>query len=634
VHKSVMDYLKRSIDPLEVCGRRVLEIGSLITDDSRGSAREIIEPMWPALYLGIDMRTGPGVDIQLRIEDLLVRFEPEWFDVILCAEVLEHVQDWRFAVNAIKKLLYPGGRAFVTTRSHGFWYHPEPEDYWRFSCNDFRRMFADMAIVLEPDPDYPGVFMKAIKRICRPPFVNLDRIHVSPVHGPGHYRSVISYTGPEPAPKFTIITPTVLRPSLARACRSVDHQRYKNWEHLVVIDIPGATLPKELEHPKRFPIICSRAHKNWGTTCRHNAVLWATGHYIVYLDDDNFYDPRALLLLAENLFLKKFPDWGVFPMRRLGVRFFSADPGLGQTDTSQFFHRIIVRGERIRFEDTEYHAADGLLVEHLKTLSAPAMIDPGLDLVHMPIRSWGAGEIGAADPCGQFCVVIPNKYDDVIRPLVESIRQFEFSSTRVLIVADHHERDYGFELVRTASPDAFVFARQCNVGIREAGRADVMLVNDDIRLMRFNTFATMWRVAQENPDVGILSALIDGGVGNQKQQAQNNHHWSGGDGLVYCSGFGEDYLCFPFVFLRRKMLDEIGLLDERFIHYGKDDADLCRRAVLAGWKLGITKDAVVCHGRGGDSNVAGVNFSLSFARHPELIGGKDPFDEKWAARSK
>ena len=34
---------------------------------------------------------------------------------------------------------------------------------------------------------------------------------------------------------FTIITPTVVRETLLRTCRSVDEQRYANWQHVVMV---------------------------------------------------------------------------------------------------------------------------------------------------------------------------------------------------------------------------------------------------------------------------------------------------------------------------------------------------------------------------------------------------------------
>ncbi|TDU71398.1 methyltransferase family protein [Prosthecobacter fusiformis] len=53
-----------------------------------------------------------------------------YFDLILCTEVLEHVPDWNTAFANLFSLLKPGGIVLVTTP---FFYmlHEEPHDYWR-----------------------------------------------------------------------------------------------------------------------------------------------------------------------------------------------------------------------------------------------------------------------------------------------------------------------------------------------------------------------------------------------------------------------------------------------------------------------------------------------------------------------
>lgn len=58
----------------------------------------------------------------------------------------------------MKRVLKPGGRLVLTTRSVGFQYH-EPPDYWRFSMEDMREIFADMErVLIEPDSLVSGVF--------------------------------------------------------------------------------------------------------------------------------------------------------------------------------------------------------------------------------------------------------------------------------------------------------------------------------------------------------------------------------------------------------------------------------------------------------------------------------------------
>jgi SAM-dependent methyltransferase len=54
------------------------------------------------------------------------------YDVVICAEVLEHVLDPWLAVETLYSLCKPGGYVLITT-PFLLRYHPAPEDYWRFT---------------------------------------------------------------------------------------------------------------------------------------------------------------------------------------------------------------------------------------------------------------------------------------------------------------------------------------------------------------------------------------------------------------------------------------------------------------------------------------------------------------------
>jgi SAM-dependent methyltransferase len=61
-------------------------------------------------------------------------------DLVLCTQVLEHVEDPSRAVSEMARVLKPGGICLLTT--HGTWfYHPDPEDYWRWTPAGLRRVF-------------------------------------------------------------------------------------------------------------------------------------------------------------------------------------------------------------------------------------------------------------------------------------------------------------------------------------------------------------------------------------------------------------------------------------------------------------------------------------------------------------
>lgn len=164
MHKSVYEFFHRYTLPEYFAGKYVLEVGSKCVN---GSVRPLIERFAkPATYTGIDIEPGEYVDILLGVEKLTQHFGEEAFDVIISTETLEHVIDWRVAVNEMKKALRKGGLLIVTTRSRGFPIHAYPYDTWRYEAEDFMKIFSDMEILqLIKDPEFPGVFM-----IARKPF--------------------------------------------------------------------------------------------------------------------------------------------------------------------------------------------------------------------------------------------------------------------------------------------------------------------------------------------------------------------------------------------------------------------------------------------------------------------------------
>ncbi len=158
-HSSCLDFVRRALTTPEVYDRKVLEVGSL---DVNGSPRADVMAMGPAFYLGIDPVDGPGVD---EVAELYQVCRDD-FDIVICCEMLEHVEDWRAAVSDLKRVTAYGGTLLITTRSPGFPYHAFPIDCWRYERSDISAMFADWTVeMLESDDEAPGVFAKVRKPV-------------------------------------------------------------------------------------------------------------------------------------------------------------------------------------------------------------------------------------------------------------------------------------------------------------------------------------------------------------------------------------------------------------------------------------------------------------------------------------
>ena len=179
MHASVMTFGKAAIKDSDVRGKRIIEVGSM---NVNGSLRGHVESFTPSTYVGVDFIAGLGVDVVCDANDLVKRFGNNSFDVVISTEMLEHAENWRAAVYAIKHVLVPSGLLLLTARGPGFPLHGHPHDWNRFTPNDMARIFADFTIVtLQADPECPGFLLLARKPVeWNRESVDLGLIHVAP----------------------------------------------------------------------------------------------------------------------------------------------------------------------------------------------------------------------------------------------------------------------------------------------------------------------------------------------------------------------------------------------------------------------------------------------------------------------
>jgi SAM-dependent methyltransferase len=91
-----------------------------------------------ASYVGVDAVPNPRADVIGPIEALPLGDAA--FDVVLCAQVLEHVDDPAAGVRELHRVTAPGGRVLLST--HGTMvYHPNPVDLWRWTQEGLARVF-------------------------------------------------------------------------------------------------------------------------------------------------------------------------------------------------------------------------------------------------------------------------------------------------------------------------------------------------------------------------------------------------------------------------------------------------------------------------------------------------------------
>ena len=182
-----------------------------------------------------------------------------------------------------------------------------------------------------------------------------------------------------------------------------------------------------------------------------------------------------------------------------------------------------------------------------------------------------------------FSIVIPSRNATNLAACIGAIRAA--GETARIIVVDNglSERPEGCEYVDFF--ENFIFSKAINLGIQAASDDDIIVTNDDALLKTDRGFSLMARVARAYPDVGLIAAACD--------QVGNPNQFKRSDSLLRTE---PRMVCFVCVYIPRRTINIVGLLDERFVGYGLDDDDYSFRVRKAGLKLGIFDGCYVDHG--------------------------------------
>ena len=113
--------------------------------------RPLVETLGPK-YVGCDFETNTEADEALANIGMLP-LSTSSADLILSTQVLEHVVDPGRYLREANRVLRSGGVLILST--HGVWkYHPDPTDFWRWTCDGLKRVIKENGFQLE---EFSGV---------------------------------------------------------------------------------------------------------------------------------------------------------------------------------------------------------------------------------------------------------------------------------------------------------------------------------------------------------------------------------------------------------------------------------------------------------------------------------------------
>jgi GT2 family glycosyltransferase len=196
-----------------------------------------------------------------------------------------------------------------------------------------------------------------------------------------------------------------------------------------------------------------------------------------------------------------------------------------------------------------------------------------------------------------------------------------------IIVVDNASDDGSVEMLRQKFPAVGLIESKKNVGFAAANnlalkvsRGDnILLINPDT-VVQEDTLRVMVRFFEENPDAGLAGCKVLNPDGSLQLACRRSipTPWVALTKIVGLSALFPhspvfarynltylnpdapaevDAVSGSFMFVRRKVVDEVGGLDEQFFMYG-EDLDWCYRIEQAGWKIYYTPATQIIHYKG------------------------------------
>jgi GT2 family glycosyltransferase len=210
-----------------------------------------------------------------------------------------------------------------------------------------------------------------------------------------------------------------------------------------------------------------------------------------------------------------------------------------------------------------------------------------------------------------FSVVIPNWNGAHHLPTCLNALRAQTYPDVEIIVADNASQDGSLELLAAQYPEVRViallenrgFTGACNAGMEAAKGDYVSLLNNDTEVDP-GWIAAVVETFDRHPEAGLVASkmlLYDerdrfhtaGDLYRVDGRLVNRGVWEHDEGQYD----QEDYVfsaCGGSAAYRRRMLDEIGLLDDDFF-FSCEDMDLAWRAQLAGYRCVYAPNAIVYH---------------------------------------
>jgi GT2 family glycosyltransferase len=228
---------------------------------------------------------------------------------------------------------------------------------------------------------------------------------------------------------------------------------------------------------------------------------------------------------------------------------------------------------------------------------------------------------------------------DYTRACLESIRRHTPLGEQVeVLVVDNGSSDgtvpylRGLDWIRRIeNPKNLGFVGGNNVGMRAIAEGDILLLNNDIVIPADGWLEEIQRVAYSAPDIGVVGArliLPDGRLLHAGTYMPLDSFWGQQIGSLEkdVNQYGIDRevqgVVGACMYIKREVIDRVGMLDDAFFSYF-EDTDYCLRAADAGFRTLCAGNVTLIHHENVSTKVNRVSLSDIFTKSQRI------FRRKW-----
>jgi len=224
-------------------------------------------------------------------------------------------------------------------------------------------------------------------------------------------------------------------------------------------------------------------------------------------------------------------------------------------------------------------------------------------------------------------VIVNYNTETLLKDCLKSVYAGANGTPLSISVVDNNSRDNSVAMVKSCFPKVQVVENPCNVGFSKANNivishsdSDYILLLNPDTLIIDDAIERMVKFMEDNPGVGIAGCKVLNRDGTLQLACRRSiptprvafFRLSGLSRLFPKSRIMAEYnltytspeqthevgaVSGAFLMIRRKVVEEIGMLDERFFMYG-EELDWCLRAKRAGWSVMYHPAAQIIHYKG------------------------------------